>query len=122
MELRPERVDNDGTRTTECGLNLAAVGKVTGTWRGGERAWRIAFGGSGLDRSAFGCPLVVTTVQNASRIEAHRFEHPPKTRCPHHRADAVQDHMHAGTDAMPAKGRRKRRRRRHHETKRRVLI
>src|SRR5215510_564718 len=117
VELRAERIDDGGFLPAEGRRNRAAVDEVARPrpCRKGRR--RIAPRRPTFDRTTFGNPLVEAAVENRRIVKSQRFQHPPKTRCPHHAANAVEHDAHAGTDSMPAKRGFEGRGHRHHEVK-----
>src|SRR5229473_4726909 len=122
VELRAERVDDDGVAIRARCKRLVLVDEITPLGFRGEARRRISLRRSGFDGAALRFPSVQSAVQHGNVLETQRAQHPPESRRPHRRADAVEHHSALRADAMATKRGLKLRDRRHHEVKRRILV
>src|SRR5205823_144518 len=85
VELRSERVDDDGAPLGRGRERFMLVDKKSRLWFGHEGCRRISLRRSGFERAAFELPFVEPAVEHRGVLEAERLEHPPEPRRPHRR-------------------------------------
>src|SRR5882757_7186816 len=122
VELRAERIDDDGVAISARRKRLVLVDEISPLgFRGEARRW-ISLRWPGFYGAALRSPLVQSAVQHGNVLKTQRTQHPPESRRPHRRADAVEHHLTLRADPMATKRGLKLRGRRHHEVKRRILV
>src|SRR5437868_7783514 len=122
VQLRVERVDDDGVAIGGGSKDVVLADEISWSWVRGKRRRRIAFRGAGLERAALGLPFVEAAVEHGRVLKAQRLKHPPESGRPHGRADRIQNHTAARSNAVPAEGGLEPGDLWHHEVKRRVRL